>query len=45
VRSTARKRVASLQGTDQLAVIDTGTGRVIGQVGVGRKPVGVAASL
>jgi YVTN family beta-propeller protein len=34
----------SLQGTDQLAVIDTGTGRVIGQVAVGLKPVGVAAS-
>ena len=35
----------SLQGTDQLVVIDTGTGRVIGQVAVGLKPVGVAASL
>lgn len=34
----------SLQGTDQLAVIDTGTHRVIGRVSVGLKPVGVAVS-
>jgi YVTN family beta-propeller protein len=34
----------SLQGTDQMAVIDTGTHRVIGTVPVGLKPVGIAVS-
>jgi YVTN family beta-propeller protein len=34
----------SLQGTDQLAVIDTGTHRVINKVSVGLKPVGIAVS-
>jgi YVTN family beta-propeller protein len=33
-----------LQGTDQLAVIDTGTHRVIDKVSVGIKPVGIAVS-
>lgn len=34
----------SLQGTDQMAVIDTGTHRVINRVPVGLKPVGIAVS-
>ena len=33
-----------VQGRDELDVVDTGTGRVIGKVPVGIKPVGVAAS-
>ena len=34
----------SVQGSDELQVIDTGTHRVIGRVPVGIKPVGAAAS-
>lgn len=34
----------SLQGTDEMAVIDTGTHRVINKVSVGIKPVGIAVS-
>jgi len=34
----------SLQGSDELAVSDTGTHRVINKVSVGLKPVGIAVS-
>lgn len=34
----------SVQGSDELHVLDTGTHRVIGRIPVGIKPVGVAAS-
>ena len=34
----------SIQGSDELYTIDTGTHRVIGKTPVGIKPVGVVAS-